>query len=73
MLTFLLFHLTSSLLNKIKQYHLPACLRFMEATNVPEILREAGKEGMHVDEIGERVKGVEAWKISASSHRLLRF
>ncbi|KAI0339260.1 hypothetical protein BDW22DRAFT_1431862 [Trametopsis cervina] len=32
-------------------YHLPACLRFMEASHIVEILREAGTRGMHVDEI----------------------
>ncbi|KZT06629.1 uncharacterized protein LAESUDRAFT_725719 [Laetiporus sulphureus 93-53] len=36
-------------------YHLPACLRLLEAAHVPEILREAGPRGMHVREIARRV------------------
>ncbi|KAI0695252.1 hypothetical protein BC835DRAFT_965073 [Cytidiella melzeri] len=32
-------------------YHLPACLRFLEASHIVEILREAGPRGLHVDNI----------------------
>ncbi|KAF8506141.1 S-adenosyl-L-methionine-dependent methyltransferase [Hysterangium stoloniferum] len=35
-------------------YHLPACLRFAEQTHVTEILRVAGPEGLHVDEIAKK-------------------
>lgn len=37
------------------QYHLPACLRLLEAAHIPEILREAGPRGLHVEEIARRV------------------
>ncbi|PCH41979.1 S-adenosyl-L-methionine-dependent methyltransferase [Wolfiporia cocos MD-104 SS10] len=36
-------------------YHLPACLRLLEAAHIPEILREAGPRGLHVNEISRRV------------------
>lgn len=36
-------------------YHLPACLRILEATSIVEILREAGPDGLHVDGIVQRV------------------
>ncbi|KAI0726094.1 S-adenosyl-L-methionine-dependent methyltransferase [Fomitopsis betulina] len=36
-------------------YHLPACLRLLEAAHIPEILREAGPRGLHVEEIARRV------------------
>jgi len=36
-------------------YHLPACLRLLEAAHIPEILHEAGSRGMHVEEIAKRV------------------
>jgi len=35
-------------------YYLPACLRFVEHTHVVEILREAGSEGLHVDDIAAK-------------------
>lgn len=33
------------------QGQLSECVRFMEAAHVAEILKEAGPEGMHVDDI----------------------
>lgn len=48
------------------QYHLPACLRLLEAAHIPEILREAGPRGLHVEEIARRVGEVRRG-ISTSS------
>ncbi|TRM58535.1 hypothetical protein BD626DRAFT_511396 [Schizophyllum amplum] len=39
-------------------YHLPSCLRLFEAAHIPEILREAGEEGMETSDISSRC-GVE--------------
>ncbi|EIN04748.1 O-methyltransferase [Punctularia strigosozonata HHB-11173 SS5] len=36
-------------------YHLPACMRVLEASHVVEILREAGPDGLHVERIAARV------------------
>ncbi|KAF5381712.1 hypothetical protein D9615_005570 [Tricholomella constricta] len=35
-------------------YHLPSCLRLLEASHTVELLREAGSEGLHVDLISQR-------------------
>ncbi|KAF8521225.1 S-adenosyl-L-methionine-dependent methyltransferase [Hysterangium stoloniferum] len=40
-----------SLFDASMAYHLPACLRFVEQTHVVEILREAGSDGLHVEDI----------------------
>ena len=45
------------------QYHLPACLRFLEASHTVEILRAAGPHGMHVRELSRHV-GVDEGKLS---------
>ncbi|KAI0954308.1 hypothetical protein AcV7_007575 [Taiwanofungus camphoratus] len=37
------------------QYHLPACMRFAEASHTVEILREAGPRGLHVDALAARI------------------
>ncbi|KZV68873.1 S-adenosyl-L-methionine-dependent methyltransferase [Peniophora sp. CONT] len=47
-------------------YHLPSCLGFFEAAHIPELLREAGKDGMHAETIGKRIN-VDA---SRTSHIL---
>ncbi|CAL1710667.1 unnamed protein product [Somion occarium] len=39
-------------------YHLPACLRFLEASHIVEILREAGENGLHVKQIAKRIRSV---------------
>ncbi|KAJ7023063.1 O-methyltransferase [Mycena alexandri] len=66
-------------------YHLPACLRVVEAAGVVEVLREGsstsksggeGKEGVHVKEIARRT-GVDASKLAhilrlLATHHLLR-
>ncbi|EIW56069.1 S-adenosyl-L-methionine-dependent methyltransferase [Trametes versicolor FP-101664 SS1] len=44
-------------------YHLPACLRFLEASHTVEILRTAGPDGMHVRDLGRQL-GVEEGKLS---------
>ncbi|KAH8096884.1 hypothetical protein BXZ70DRAFT_865118, partial [Cristinia sonorae] len=36
-------------------YHLPSCLRFLEASHTVEILREAGPQGLHVKDISRRI------------------
>ncbi|KAI0084943.1 hypothetical protein BDY19DRAFT_466740 [Irpex rosettiformis] len=36
-------------------YHLPSCLRFLEASHIVEILREAGPQGLHVDDIAKSI------------------
>ncbi|KAK0200006.1 hypothetical protein DFS33DRAFT_1388306 [Desarmillaria ectypa] len=59
-----------------RQYHLPACLRIMEASNTVEILREAGPNGLHVKMIAEK-NGVEKGKLAhilrlLATHHILR-
>ncbi|KDQ55518.1 hypothetical protein JAAARDRAFT_208779 [Jaapia argillacea MUCL 33604] len=44
-------------------YHLPSCLRFLEASHTVEILREAGSGGLHVDDIA-RINGCDSVKLS---------
>ena len=44
------------------QYHLPSCMRLLEASHVVEILREAGPTGLHVDAISEK-NGVDSKKL----------
>ncbi|KAK7689556.1 hypothetical protein QCA50_007348 [Cerrena zonata] len=39
-------------------YHLPSCLRFLEASHTVEILREAGEQGLHVKDIAKRIRGL---------------
>ncbi|EKM77727.1 hypothetical protein AGABI1DRAFT_11256, partial [Agaricus bisporus var. burnettii JB137-S8] len=50
-------------------YHLPSCMRLFEASHTPEILREAGLAGLHVDLISEK-NGVDKTKL-AHTLRLL--
>ncbi|PBK83977.1 hypothetical protein ARMGADRAFT_1018876 [Armillaria gallica] len=57
-------------------YHLPACLRILEASNTVEILREAGSNGLHVKMIAEK-NGVEKGKLAhilrlLATHHILR-
>ncbi|KAK0495460.1 ich1-like protein [Armillaria luteobubalina] len=57
-------------------YHLPACLRILEASNTVEILREAGPNGLHVTMIAEK-NGVEKGKLAhilrlLATHHILR-
>ncbi|KAA1472746.1 S-adenosyl-L-methionine-dependent methyltransferase, partial [Dentipellis sp. KUC8613] len=40
-------------------YHLPSALRFLEAAHIPELLRPAGPEGLHVSAISAAL-GVDA-------------
>ncbi|KAI9066168.1 S-adenosyl-L-methionine-dependent methyltransferase [Trametes sanguinea] len=44
-------------------YHLPACLRFLEASHTVEILRTAGPNGMHVRELSRHLD-VDEGKLS---------
>ncbi|KAI8973144.1 S-adenosyl-L-methionine-dependent methyltransferase [Trametes punicea] len=44
-------------------YHLPACLRFLEASHTVEILRAAGPDGMHVRELSRHLD-VDEGKLS---------
>jgi hypothetical protein len=52
--------------NPLKKYHLPSCLRFFEASHIPELLSAAGPAGLSVIEISASV-GVDSGKISMSS------
>ncbi|GBE83628.1 4-O-methyltransferase 1 [Sparassis crispa] len=36
-------------------YHLPSCLRFLEASHAVEILREAGPRGLHVRDLAKQI------------------
>ncbi|KAF9653559.1 S-adenosyl-L-methionine-dependent methyltransferase [Thelephora ganbajun] len=36
-------------------YHLPSCMRFLEASHAVEIIREAGPAGLHIKELAARV------------------
>lgn len=46
-------------------------MRLFEASHVPEILREAGPDGLHVEKIAER-NGVDASKLGESrSHHII--
>ncbi|TFK84126.1 S-adenosyl-L-methionine-dependent methyltransferase [Polyporus arcularius HHB13444] len=44
-----------SLVEGAKAEHVTACLQYLEASNTVEILRAAGPEGMHVDDIAHRI------------------
>ncbi|KAI0635412.1 S-adenosyl-L-methionine-dependent methyltransferase [Trametes polyzona] len=44
-------------------YHLPACLRFLEASHTVEILRTAGPSGVHVRDLGRHLN-VDEGKLS---------
>ncbi|KAJ8475165.1 hypothetical protein ONZ51_g6743 [Trametes cubensis] len=44
-----------SIMDAIKGGQLSACVRFMEAANIVEILRGAGPDGMHVDDICQAI------------------
>ena len=63
MFSYLLF---SRLLEPFQKYHLPSCLRFFEASHIPELLSAAGPAGLSVIEISASV-GVDSVKISMSS------
>ncbi|EPQ51450.1 O-methyltransferase, partial [Gloeophyllum trabeum ATCC 11539] len=56
-------------------YHLPSCLRFFEASHTVEILRDAGRKGMHVEDIAAKI-GCDVGKLShilrlLATHHLL--
>ena len=53
--------------NFSKKYHLPSCLRFFEASHIPELLSAAGPTGLSVIEISASV-GVDSVKISMSTY-----
>jgi hypothetical protein len=48
--------------DEVRQYHLPSCMRLLEATHTVEILRDAGPAGLHVDRIAE-MNGMDARKL----------
>ncbi|KJA22483.1 hypothetical protein HYPSUDRAFT_649614 [Hypholoma sublateritium FD-334 SS-4] len=57
-------------------YHLPSCMRLLEASHVVEILREAGPGGLNVELISQK-NGVAANKLAhvlrlLATHHLLR-
>ncbi|KAF9531423.1 hypothetical protein CPB83DRAFT_809100 [Crepidotus variabilis] len=57
-------------------YHLPACMRILEASHIVEILREAGSQGLHVQVISEK-NGVDASKLAhilrlLATHHIVR-
>ncbi|KAH9888543.1 S-adenosyl-L-methionine-dependent methyltransferase [Cubamyces lactineus] len=45
-----------ALMDAMRASQLSACLRFMEAAHIVEVLREAGPNGMHVDDLCQSVK-----------------
>ncbi|KAF8995998.1 hypothetical protein BDQ17DRAFT_1330195 [Cyathus striatus] len=57
-------------------YHLPSCMRILEASNTVEILHEAGPTGLHVRLISE-LNGIEESKLAhilrlLATHHILR-
>lgn len=56
---------SSSGLFLVHQYHLPSCMRLLEASHTIEILREAGPQGLHVDVISQQ-NGIESGKLGKS-------
>ncbi|KAG6918807.1 hypothetical protein DXG01_011559 [Tephrocybe rancida] len=57
-------------------YHLPSCIRLLEASHTVEILREAGPDGLHVDLISHR-NGVDSGKLAhilrlLATHHIIR-
>jgi len=52
--------------DSFQKYHLPSCLRFFEASHIPELLSAAGPSGLSVIEISASI-GVDSVKISMSS------
>ncbi|KAF9462557.1 hypothetical protein BDZ94DRAFT_1309633 [Collybia nuda] len=65
-----------SLFDASMGYHLPSCVRLLEASHTAEILREAGPTGLHVDMISEQT-GVESTKLAhilrlLATHHILR-
>ncbi|KAF8811230.1 hypothetical protein BYT27DRAFT_7252947 [Phlegmacium glaucopus] len=65
-----------SLCDATMGYHLPSCMRMLEASHVVEILREAGPSGLHVRIVSER-NGVETNKLAhilrlLATHHILR-
>ncbi|KAJ3902242.1 O-methyltransferase [Lentinula edodes] len=57
-------------------FHLPSCLRLLEASHTVEILREAGPDGLHVKVIAEK-NGVDKNKLAhilrlLATHHILR-
>ena len=57
------------LLTFFVQYHLPSCMRLLEASHVVEILREAGPTGLHVDAMSEK-NGVDSKKLGLFRSRV---
>ncbi|KAF8154769.1 hypothetical protein B0H34DRAFT_783839 [Crassisporium funariophilum] len=57
-------------------YHLPSCMRILEASHVVEILREGGHAGLHVEAISKK-NGIEPNKLAhilrlLATHHILR-
>ncbi|KAJ4487855.1 O-methyltransferase-domain-containing protein [Lentinula aciculospora] len=64
------------ILNNLFGYYMPSALRAVMETNVVEILREAGPQGMHVKEIAKRAQ-VDPTKLSSilcylATHHIFR-
>ncbi|KAI0682055.1 S-adenosyl-L-methionine-dependent methyltransferase [Cerioporus squamosus] len=49
-----------SLVEGAKSEHVAACLQFLEASNTVEILRAAGSDGMHVNDIARHIGDLNA-------------
>ncbi|PPR01314.1 hypothetical protein CVT24_006347 [Panaeolus cyanescens] len=65
-----------SLCDAAMGYHLPSCMRLLEASHVVEILKEAGPGGLHVHAISEK-NGVDPCKLAhilrlLATHHFLR-
>ncbi|KAF9044375.1 hypothetical protein BJ165DRAFT_1612036 [Panaeolus papilionaceus] len=65
-----------SLCDAVMGYHLPSCMRLLEASHVVEILKEAGPAGLHVQVISEK-NGVDPCKLAhilrlLATHHFLR-
>ncbi|KAI0737198.1 S-adenosyl-L-methionine-dependent methyltransferase [Daedaleopsis nitida] len=54
-----------SLIEGINATNFVACLQFLEASNIVEILREAGPAGLHVKDITSKVVELRSWKTDA--------
>ncbi|TEB29709.1 hypothetical protein FA13DRAFT_1755487 [Coprinellus micaceus] len=49
--------------DSVMGYHLPACMRIVEAAHVAEIIKEHGSPGLHVDRISQ-LCGIDASKLA---------
>lgn len=48
------------------QEHVTACMQFLEASNTVEILRSAGADGMHVDDIARHIERLSPGRVGSA-------